>query len=103
MQRETYLTSIVASSFLFIDKQVNPRLQQEDGGSEESIIAQYGGWVEGSESLKVYIRPTRETIDSVSRHMASGGNATAEAELRLHCKERASDLPQGGCEQADLQ
>jgi hypothetical protein len=55
-------------------------------GFPEFIIAQYGGWVEGSESLKVYIRPTRETIDSVSRHMASGGNATAEAELLMHVK-----------------
>lgn len=55
-------------------------------GFPEFIIAQYGGWVEGSESLKVYIRPTRETIDNVSRHMASGGNATAEAELLMHVK-----------------
>lgn len=55
-------------------------------GFPEFIIAQYGGWVEGSESLKVYIRPTRETVDSVSRHMASGGNATAEAELLMHVK-----------------
>ena len=55
-------------------------------GFPEFIIAQYGGWVEGSESLKIYIRPTRETIDSVSRHMASGGNATAEAELLMHVK-----------------
>jgi hypothetical protein len=55
-------------------------------GFPEFIIAQYGGWVEGSESLKVYIRPTRETIDRVSRHMASGGNATAEAELLMHVK-----------------
>ena len=55
-------------------------------GFLEFIIAQYGGWVEGSESLKVYIRPARETIDRVSRHMASGGNATAEAELLMHVK-----------------
>ena len=55
-------------------------------GFPEFIIAQYGGWVEGSESLKIYIRPTRETIDSVSRHMASGGNATAEAELLMYVK-----------------
>ena len=55
-------------------------------GFPEFIIAQYGGWVEGSESLKVYVRPTRETIDRVSRYMASGGDATAEAELLMHVK-----------------
>ena len=55
-------------------------------GFPEFIIAQYGGWVEGSESLKVYIRPTRETIERVSRHMASGGNSDAEAELLMHVK-----------------
>ena len=40
-------------------------------GFPEFIIAQYGGWV--------YIRHTRETIDSVSRHTTSGRNANAEA------------------------
>jgi integrase len=55
-------------------------------GFPEFIIAQYGGWVEGSESLKIYIKPTFKTIDSVSRHMASGGNSDAEQELLLHIK-----------------
>jgi hypothetical protein len=55
-------------------------------GFPEFIIAQYGGWVEGSESLRVYVRPTREIIDRVSRYMASGGDANAEAELLMHVK-----------------
>ena len=56
-------------------------------GFPEFIIAQNGGWVEGLESHKIYIRrPMRETTDSVSRQMASGGNATAEAELLMHVK-----------------
>jgi hypothetical protein len=42
--------------------------------------------MEGSESLKIYIRPTREIVDRVSRYMASGGDATAEAELLMHVK-----------------
>jgi hypothetical protein len=55
-------------------------------GFPEFLIAQYGGWVEGSESLKIYIRPTFSTIDRVSSHMANGGNADAEKELLMHIK-----------------
>ncbi len=65
----------------------NPSLHSNSNTQRScSEEVRYGGWVEGSESLKIYIRPTRETIDRVSRYMASGGDATAEAELLMHVK-----------------
>jgi len=39
------------------------------GGYPEYIIAMYGGWAEGSTSLRRYTKPTMATVGDVSRHM----------------------------------
>jgi len=39
------------------------------GGFPEYIIAMYGGWAEGSTSLRRYTRPSMGVICEVSRHM----------------------------------
>jgi len=41
------------------------------GGYPEYIIAMYGGWAEGSVSLRRYTRPSLELVNNVSRHMQS--------------------------------
>ena len=48
------------------------------------MIAQYGGWAEGSESLRIYTRPTKLMIDRVSKQMSEGGSSSAEHELMMH-------------------
>lgn len=53
-------------------------------GFPEYVIAQYGGWAEGSESLRIYTRPTKLMIDRVSKQMSEGGSSSAEHELMMH-------------------
>ena len=38
-------------------------------GFPEYIIAMYGGWAEGSLSMRRYTRPSHRVISEVSRHM----------------------------------
>ena len=40
-------------------------------GYPEYIIAHYGGWAEGSTSMRVYTKPSAKMLDMVSAHMAS--------------------------------
>lgn len=53
-------------------------------GFPEYVIAQYGGWAEGSESLRIYTRPTKTMIDRVSKQMSAGGCNSVEHELMMH-------------------
>ena len=39
-------------------------------GFPQYVIAHYGGWVEGSSSLKIYARPSEKMLQAVSAHMA---------------------------------
>jgi integrase len=48
------------------------------GGYPEYIIAMYGGWAEGSASLRRYTRPTMATVADVSRHMQAMQRCNAE-------------------------
>ena len=51
------------------------------GGYPEYIIAMYGGWAEGSASLRRYTRPTMAMIGDVSRHMQAMLRCNAEDDL----------------------
>ena len=51
------------------------------GGYPEYIIAMYGGWAEGSTSLRRYTRPTSAVIGDVSRHMLAMQDCNAEDDL----------------------
>ena len=39
-------------------------------GFPQYMAALFGGWVEGSGSLKIYTRPTETMLEQVSAHMA---------------------------------
>jgi len=44
-------------------------------GFPEYVIANYGGWAEGSQSLvRRYTRPTTEMITKVSEHMSGSAS-----------------------------
>ena len=51
------------------------------GGYPEYIIAMYGGWAEGSASLRRYTRPTMAVVGDVSRNMQAMQHCNAEDDL----------------------
>ena len=51
------------------------------GGFPEYIIAMYGGWKEGSTSLRRYTRPSADLVDSVSAHMHKMSNCNINDDL----------------------
>jgi hypothetical protein len=64
------------------------------GGFPEYIIAMYGGWKEGSESLRRYTRPSIELIRSVSKHMQAMSLCNIEDDMITMCISRAT---KGSC------
>ena len=39
-------------------------------GYPQYLVAQYGGWTENSQSLKIYTKLSEKTLIAVSKHMA---------------------------------
>jgi len=59
------------------------------GGFPEYIIAMYGGWAEGSESLRRYTRPSFQLIQSVSKHMQAMSLNNIDDDMITVCISRA--------------
>ena len=53
-------------------------------GFPEYVIANYGGWAEGSQSLRRYTRPTTAMITKVSEHMSGSASFAVGDELMMH-------------------
>ena len=57
-------------------------------GLPQYILAYYGGWVETSESLRLYSGPGLDTVDLVSAHMSrTEGGGTKDATLRDYVRQ----------------
>jgi len=64
-------------------------------GIPQYLIKYYGGWAEGSKSLRLYAQVGGNAISKVSQIMADGFNVSL-AESRLRCSNKASTDEVGG-------
>ena len=50
-------------------------------GFHDYVIAYYGGWAQGSSSMRKYVKPSNAMVETVSRHMADARHSMSTVEI----------------------